>query len=143
MLVRASLFSSSLALALAAASAAAAQEPAVGEQAEWSQNYDAGPRIRVAADVHADPFAADGRRDRRGDRALSRHRGARRLERRSAARRTPALGSHSQSVVALRQRLIQTGDLDPAAGRRPVYDSYVEAGVKRFQARHGLNTTGA
>ena len=48
MLVRASLFSSSLALALAAASAAAAQEPAVGEQAEWRQNYDAVSRIRVA-----------------------------------------------------------------------------------------------
>ncbi len=33
--------------------------------------------------------------------------------------------------------------LDPAAGSSPVYDSYVEAGVRRFQARHGLNTTGA
>jgi murein L,D-transpeptidase YcbB/YkuD len=45
--------------------------------------------------------------------------------------------------VSLRQRLIITGDLDPAAGTSPVYDSYVEAGVRRFQARHGLNSTGA
>ena len=45
--------------------------------------------------------------------------------------------------MALRQRLIVTGDLDPAAGSSPIYDSYVEAGVRRFQARHGLNATGA
>ncbi|HKG77626.1 MAG TPA: L,D-transpeptidase family protein, partial [Beijerinckiaceae bacterium] len=53
------------------------------------------------------------------------------------------VGANGPSVIALRQRLIQTGDLDPAAGTSPVYDSYVEAGVRRFQARHGINTTGA
>ena len=53
------------------------------------------------------------------------------------------VGARSAAVVALRQRLIMTGDLDPAAGSSPVYDFYVEAGVRRFQARHGLNTTGA
>ena len=53
------------------------------------------------------------------------------------------VGSRSPSVAALRQRLIGSGDLDPAAGSSPVYDSYVEAGVRRFQARHGLNATGA
>ena len=46
-------------------------------------------------------------------------------------------------MVALRQRLIVTGDLDPSAGDSPIYDSYVEAGVRRFQARHGLSATGA
>ena len=40
----------------------------------------------------------------------------------------------------LRQRLIVTGDLDPSAGDSPIYDSYVEAGVRRFQARHGLSS---
>ena len=44
--------------------------------------------------------------------------------------------------MALRQRLIVTGDLDPTAGDSPVFDSYVEAGVRRFQARHGLSATG-
>ena len=53
------------------------------------------------------------------------------------------VGAKSPEVVALRQRLIVTGDLDPAAGSSPIYDSYVEAGVRRFQARHGLNATGA
>jgi murein L,D-transpeptidase YcbB/YkuD len=52
------------------------------------------------------------------------------------------VGVKSPDVVALRERLILTGDLDPAAGESPIYDSYVEAGVRRFQARHGLNATG-
>ena len=53
------------------------------------------------------------------------------------------LGSNSSAVSALRQRLIASGDI----GRRepetsPVLDSDVEAAVRRFQARHGINDTG-
>ena len=49
------------------------------------------------------------------------------------------VGSKGVAVEALRQRLVATGDLDPVAGSGPVYDSFVEAGVNRFQARNGLN----
>jgi murein L,D-transpeptidase YcbB/YkuD len=52
------------------------------------------------------------------------------------------VGSKGGAVEALRQRLVATGDLDPVAGSGPVYDSLVEAGVKRFQARNGLNRSG-
>ena len=52
------------------------------------------------------------------------------------------VGSRGGAVEALRQRLVATGDLDPVAGTGPVYDSLVEAGVKRFQARNGLNRSG-
>ena len=52
------------------------------------------------------------------------------------------VGSKGQAVVALRHRLMVTGDLDQAAGMSPVFDAYVEAGVKRFQDRHGLGQTG-
>ena len=52
------------------------------------------------------------------------------------------VGSKGQAVVALRHRLQVTADLDPAAGMSPVFDAYVEAAVKRFQARHGLGQTG-
>jgi murein L,D-transpeptidase YcbB/YkuD len=55
---------------------------------------------------------------------------------------TMKIGSRGPAVVALRQRLMLSGDLDAAAGASPVFDSYVEAGVKRFQARHGLGQTG-
>ena len=52
------------------------------------------------------------------------------------------LGSRHPSVTALRQRLTVAGDLDAHAGASDVYDSYVEAGVRRFQARHGLTVDG-
>jgi len=52
------------------------------------------------------------------------------------------LGSRNPNVVALRQRLIAAGDLDANAGVSEIYDSYVEAAVRRFQARHGLVVDG-
>ena len=52
------------------------------------------------------------------------------------------IGSRGPAVAALRERLIVTGDLEASAGGAGTYDSYVSAGVKRFQARHGLSQTG-
>lgn len=52
------------------------------------------------------------------------------------------LGSTGERVVALRRRLMTTGDLDPGLGMSPTFDSYVEGGVRRFQARHGLIPVG-
>ena len=52
------------------------------------------------------------------------------------------LGSRNAVVVALRQRLIAGGDLDANAGVSDVFDSYVDAAVRRFQTRHGLNSDG-
>ena len=52
------------------------------------------------------------------------------------------VGSKSKAVEALRERLVASGDLDPVAGMGPVFDSFVEAAVKRFQARNGLSQTG-
>jgi murein L,D-transpeptidase YcbB/YkuD len=52
------------------------------------------------------------------------------------------LGNRSKAMIALRQRLIAGGDLATSAGVSDVFDSYVEAGVKRFQARHGLTVDG-
>jgi L,D-transpeptidase YcbB len=52
------------------------------------------------------------------------------------------LGMQHPSVVDLRQRLAVSGDLDPNAVGNDIYDSYVEAAVRRFQERHGLTTDG-
>jgi murein L,D-transpeptidase YcbB/YkuD len=52
------------------------------------------------------------------------------------------LGVRHPGVAVLRQRLKLAGDLDPSAVENDVYDSYVEAAVKRFQARHGLSADG-
>lgn len=53
------------------------------------------------------------------------------------------LGNRHPSVVALRRRLMAAGDLDAnAAGAADIFDSYVEAAVRRFQARHGISIDG-
>jgi murein L,D-transpeptidase YcbB/YkuD len=52
------------------------------------------------------------------------------------------VGARNPAVPALRQRLITSGDLDANAGVSDIYDSYVEAAVRRFQARHGLLVDG-
>jgi murein L,D-transpeptidase YcbB/YkuD len=46
-------------------------------------------------------------------------------------------------VTLLKQRLMISGDLDAAASLGDSYDASVEAAVKRFQERHGLEQTGA
>lgn len=52
------------------------------------------------------------------------------------------LGNRHPSVPALRQRLIASGDLDANTGITDIYDSYVEAAIRRVQARHGLTVDG-
>ncbi|MGU3398518.1 murein L,D-transpeptidase [Brucellaceae bacterium D45D] len=52
------------------------------------------------------------------------------------------LGVSDPSVQALRKRLIISGDLPQSAGISNAYDTYVDAAVKRFQARHGLPADG-
>ena len=52
------------------------------------------------------------------------------------------LGDRHPSVPALRARLVASGDIDPNAVGNNIYDSYVEAAVRRFQARHGLTVDG-
>ncbi|MBO0661103.1 L,D-transpeptidase family protein [Jiella sp. MQZ9-1] len=55
---------------------------------------------------------------------------------------TLRIGVDSQAVPALRQRLTIAGDLAQGLGMSTAFDTYVEAAVKRFQARHGLPVDG-
>ena len=52
------------------------------------------------------------------------------------------IGLESPAVAALRQRLAIAGDLPENAGSSTAFDTYVDAAVKRFQARHGLPADG-
>jgi murein L,D-transpeptidase YcbB/YkuD len=52
------------------------------------------------------------------------------------------LGGRHPGVTQLRRRLMISGDLDARTGVSDIFDSYVEAGVRRFQARHGLAADG-
>jgi murein L,D-transpeptidase YcbB/YkuD len=112
-----------------------------GSQAEWRQNYDSASRIKnvrsSAPILSPQTLAAT-------EQAVARHQqivaaggwGV------LPARERLKLGSRSPAVVALRQRLILGGDLEPSLSTSPIFDSFVEAGVKRFQGRHGLGQTG-
>lgn len=129
-------------LALLSGAATAAAAPALAQQAEWRQSYDAGARNAVARS--STPMLSP--------EALQATEQAIVAYRDLAARggwpqvQLPdrmSVGAKGPGVVALRRRLIVTGDLDAAAGESSIYDSYVEAGVRRFQSRVGLSTTGS
>ncbi|WP_336814488.1 L,D-transpeptidase family protein [Bosea sp. MMO-172] len=129
-------------LALLSGAATAAAAPALAQQAEWRQSYDAGARNAVQRSstpmLSAEALQAT-------EQAIAAYRDL-------AARggwpqvqlpERMSVGAKGPGVVALRRRLIVTGDLDASAGDSNVYDSYVEAGVRRFQSRMGLSTTGS
>ncbi|RBP14039.1 murein L,D-transpeptidase YcbB/YkuD [Roseiarcus fermentans] len=130
------------ALALAGLIPLAARAADADGQAEWPQSYEASPRMAIerestpilsAATVDATQAAIQKYQDivtRGGWSAVPPGADLR-------------IGSKGARVQALRLRLVASGDLDAEAGAGPVYDSFVEAAVKRFQARHGLSQTGA
>jgi L,D-transpeptidase YcbB len=52
------------------------------------------------------------------------------------------VGSSDPAVVQLRQRLMISGDLPSNSGTSPVYDTFLDAAIKRFQLRHGMPADG-
>jgi L,D-transpeptidase YcbB len=52
------------------------------------------------------------------------------------------VGGRSPAVRPLRERLAIAGDLELNSGDPLVFDSYVDAAVRRFQVRHGLHADG-
>ena len=99
------------------------------------------PHDPYAEAVGADRFRGDGADHRSGDRPLRGDVG------RGGWPHVPQvtvlrLGDRHPSVPALRARLAASGDIDPNAVGNDIYDSYVEAAVRRFQARHGLTVDG-
>ncbi len=52
------------------------------------------------------------------------------------------VGARSAAVPSLRTRLSIAGDLETNSGDREVFDSYVDAALRRFQVRHGLTPDG-
>ncbi|WP_319531389.1 L,D-transpeptidase family protein [uncultured Cohaesibacter sp.] len=52
------------------------------------------------------------------------------------------IGMRSNAVSILRRRLSMSGDLTQDVGVSDVFDSYVDAAVRRFQSRHGFDPDG-
>ena len=130
-----------VALALVSGSFFAKAQEGERDQAEWPQSYEASPQMAVGREttpiLSPATVAAT-------EAAIQRYQD---LAARGGWNSVPAgaelrVGSKSRAVEALRERLVASGDLDPVAGMGPVFDSFVEAAVKRFQARHGLGQTG-
>lgn len=122
------------------AHAAPADGALFGEQAEWVQKYESDARLAVPRTttpiLSHQTIAAT-------EQAIGLYQSiAARGGWNNVPNQTMKLGTKGPAVVALRQRLMVTADLDETAGNSPVFDSYVEAGVKRFQARHGISATG-
>ena len=109
-------------------------------QAEWAQRYDADARLTVSrsttpilseATVAATESAIERYREIVANGGWP-----------SVPGQQMRLGSNSAAVSALRKRLMVSGDIGHETGTSPVFDSYVEAAVRRFQARHGIIETG-
>jgi murein L,D-transpeptidase YcbB/YkuD len=117
-----------------------AQEQDVS-QAEWPQSYEASPQMAVARE--ATPILSPATDDAT-QAAIQKYQDIVDHGGWNALPGGPELrvGSKSRAVQALRERLVASGDLDSVAGAGPVFDSFVEAAVKRFQARHGLGQSG-
>jgi murein L,D-transpeptidase YcbB/YkuD len=127
-------------MCMAASAALAAPGGLFGEQAEWAQRYDADARLTVPRSttpiLSQQTLAATENAIQQYQRIVASGGWG------SLPNTTLKIGSNGAAVVALRRRLVGSGDLDAEAGVSPVFDSYVEASVKRFQARHGLGETG-
>ncbi|MGH6817228.1 MAG: L,D-transpeptidase family protein [Methylovirgula sp.] len=119
---------------------AAAGDP-FDNQAEWAQSYDADAHLAVPRSstpvLSPQTFMAT-------EQAAERYRQlvASGGWNQVPSGRTLQLGSEGDTVVALRKRLATSGDIEASTGISPIFDSYVQAAVRHFQARHGLNQTG-
>ena len=131
----------SLCLAATLTATPAAAGGLFGGQAEWAQSYDADEHLAVTRSttpiLSPQTFAAT-------EQAIESYRqivanGGWGMV---PARHTLKLGSNGAAVVALRKRLAASGDLDARAGTSPVFDSFVDAAVRHFQARHGIIESG-
>lgn len=130
----------------AGATTASAKDPIAqvleNSSAEWSDGFDSG--ARGAADVRTsspilspDIFAATSRAIEQYSQIVAQGGWPN-----VPADRKLRIGAKGPAVAALRERLIIGGDLDAATGASDVFDSYVEAAVRRFQARHGIPVDG-
>ena len=112
-----------------------------GDQAEWPQSYEASPHMAVGRE--STPILSPATVEAT-EQAIQNYQN---IVAKGGWGQVPPgadlkIGSKGPRVQALRDRLVVSGDLDPIAGAGATYDFFVEAAVKRFQARHGLSETG-
>ena len=128
-------------IGLAVGSAAFAAQIDTGGQAEWRQSYEEASNLAVRRStvpmLSPDSAAAT-------ELAIARYR---EIAAQGGWGILPTglrlkLGARGKTVVALRQRLLASGDLGQEDNVSDTYDSFTEAAVRRFQTRHGLGING-
>ncbi len=110
--------------------------------AEWSDGFDSGARgaaeVRTSTPILSPEILAATSRAIQQYSDIVAHGGWPAVP----AERKLRIGMRGPAVAALRERLIIGGDLDASTGASDIFDSYVEAAVRRFQARHGVPVDG-
>jgi L,D-transpeptidase YcbB len=114
----------------------------LGQSGEWSEGFDSASRTIAMPSARFATLTASTVQSL--EKAIQEYT---RIVQRGGWREVPAsdrlrVGQQHRTVLPLRERLIATGDLDRAAGVSDVFDSYVEAAVRRFQARNGITPDG-
>lgn len=114
---------------------------------EWQQKFDAGTNATQAERIKSDtPLLS-------ADTVAAIEQAIPRLQDQQARGGWPKIksssrlkvGSRSEVVPRLRERLVASGDMPADQARMGYYDtfdSYVDAAVRRFQVRHGLRPDG-
>nr|WP_217927114.1 L,D-transpeptidase family protein [Pinisolibacter aquiterrae] len=114
---------------------------------EWQQKFDAGTNAAQAERIKSDtPLLS-------ADTVTAIEAAIPRLQEQQARGGWPKVksssrlkvGSRSEAVPRLRERLVASGDMPADQARMGYYDtfdSYVDAAVRRFQVRHGLRPDG-
>ncbi|MER2607088.1 MAG: L,D-transpeptidase family protein [Siculibacillus sp.] len=114
---------------------------------EWQQKFDAGTNASQAERIKSDTPLLSTETVAAIEMALPRlqEQAARGGWPRVQSAQRLKVGSRSDAVVRLRERLAASGDLPPdqvRLGYHDTFDSYVDAAVRRFQVRHGLRPDG-
>jgi murein L,D-transpeptidase YcbB/YkuD len=114
----------------------------LGQAAEWSEGFDSASRTIAMPSTRFATLTASTVQSL--EKAIQEYS---QIVRRGGWRQVPGderlrVGMQHRGVVPLRERLVVTGDLDRAAGVSDIFDSYVEAAVRRFQARNGISSDG-
>lgn len=113
---------------------------------EWQQKFDSGDTARYEAIKSDTPLLSP-------ETATAMEQAIPRLQEIVSRGGWPAVqssaklrvGSRSDAVQMLRQRLVASGDMPATqlrSGYRDTFDSYVDAAVRRLQIRHGLRPDG-
>jgi murein L,D-transpeptidase YcbB/YkuD len=114
----------------------------LGSAGEWGHGFDSASRTIAMPSARFATLSPDTVQSL--ERAIGEYS---QIVQRGGWREVPAgdrlrVGMQHRHVTFLRERLMATGDLDRAAGVSDVFDSYVEAAVRRFQARNGISPDG-